>query len=89
MTERKQTGMLKPRQKVILTALPQGFTDDLPKEDQAAILEAVGKPIMLTEYDDGGRAVLEFTDKHGISHDLYVDPKFIAPRTRSARRSRN
>ncbi len=37
----------KPGEKVILKALPPGFTDDLPEEDRRAISAAVGKPIVL------------------------------------------
>jgi hypothetical protein len=69
----------KPGQKVILTALPPGLIDDLPAEDQIAISEVVGKPITLVQYEEDGRAVLEFSDKQGDFHGLYVDPKFIAP----------
>ena len=68
-----------PGQKVILKTLPPGFIDDLPMEDQIAISEVVGKPITLTKYEKDGRAVLEFTDKQGDFHGLYVDPKHIEP----------
>ena len=67
---------LNPGQKVVLKALPPGFIDDLPDEDQRAILDAVGKPIVLNGYDDDGRAELEFTDGED-GHVIYVDPKFI------------
>jgi hypothetical protein len=64
-------------QKVILKALPPGFLDDLPLEDQQAVSKAVGKPVGLNGYEDDGRAELEFTDIEGVIHILYVDPKFI------------
>ena len=51
-----------PGDMVVLTAIPQGFWDDLPEEDQQAIREIVGKPVLLNEYDDAGRAELEFRD---------------------------
>ena len=51
---------------VILKALPSGFLDDLPVEDQRAISEIVGKPVMLNEYDADGRAELEFTDSEDV-----------------------
>jgi bifunctional UDP-N-acetylglucosamine pyrophosphorylase/glucosamine-1-phosphate N-acetyltransferase len=70
----------RPGQKVILTALPPGFIDDLPLEDQRAISEVVGKPITLNRYEEDGRAELEFTDKEDVIHSLYVDPKFIMGR---------
>ena len=67
----------KPGQKTILRALPPGFIDDLPQEDQRAISAVVGKPIALNKYERDGRAELEFTDKEGVIHLIYVDPEFI------------
>ena len=66
-----------PGDMVVLTAIPQGFLDDLPEEDQQAIREIVGKPVLLNEYDDAGRAELEFRDYEGQLHYLYVAPEFI------------
>jgi hypothetical protein len=67
----------KPGEKVILTALPSGFIDDLPEEDQRAISAVVGKPILLNKYDRDGRAELEFTDSRNTIHTIYVNPRFI------------
>jgi hypothetical protein len=67
----------KPGEKVILKALPEGFIDDLPEEDQRAISAVVGKPIILNKYGRDGRAELEFTDSEDTTHLIYVDPKFI------------
>jgi hypothetical protein len=67
----------KPGEKVILKALPPGFIDDLPEEDQRAISAVVGKPVVLNKYERDGRAELEFTDSGATIHLLYVDPKFI------------
>jgi hypothetical protein len=67
---------LKPGQKVLLKTLPRGFIDDLPPEDQRAISEAVGKPVVLNGYGEDGRAELEFTDREDVIHFIYVDPKF-------------
>jgi hypothetical protein len=67
----------KPGELVVLIELPQGFTDDLPLEDREAINEIVGKPIILNEYDEDGRAELEFEDRHGTGHTIWIDPKFI------------
>lgn len=61
----------------MLTAIPHGFLDDLPEEDQQSITEIVGKPVLLNEYDDAGRAELEFRDHVGQLHYLYVAPEFI------------
>ena len=61
----------------MLTAVPPGMLDDLPTEDQQAIKEIVGKPILLTQFDEDGRAELEFRDANGDFHTLYVRPEFI------------
>ena len=50
----------KPGELVVLAEVPSGFLDDLPLEDQQAIVDVVGKPIVLRGYDDDGRAELEF-----------------------------
>ena len=65
------------RKKVVLSALPSGFTDNLPDEDQQALVEHVGKRVILNGYDDDGRAELEFKDKKSVWHFIYLDPKFI------------
>jgi hypothetical protein len=64
---------------VVLMEVPPGLFDDLPPDDQEAISEVVGKPIMLKEYDDAGRAGLEFKDRNGDLHHIYVSPRFISP----------
>ena len=65
------------KKNVVLSALPPGFIDNLPAEDQRALVEQVGKQVILNGYDDDGRAELEFKDKKGLSHFIYLDPKFI------------
>jgi len=69
----------KPGEKVVLTEVPPGLLDDLPEEDQQAIRAVVGKPILFNEYDEDGRAGLEFTDADGNCHFIYVSPGFIRP----------
>jgi hypothetical protein len=66
-----------PGDMVVLTAIPQGFLDDLPEEDQQAIMEIVGKPVLLNEYDDAGRAELEFNDRNGQTHFIFVAADFV------------
>lgn len=68
-----------PGDMVVLASVPPGMLDDLPEEDQLAIKEAVGKPIFLNEYDDKGRAELEFKDHAGNVHYIFVTPEFIKP----------
>jgi len=67
----------KPGDTVVLTAVPPGMLDDLPAEDKQAISEIVGKPILLSQFDEDGRAELEFQDGNGNFHTLYVKPEFI------------
>jgi len=71
------TTQAKPGDSVILAAVPAGFLDDLPSEDQQAIAAVIGKPVLLKEYDDVGRAELEFTDDKGVIHVIYVNPSLI------------
>jgi hypothetical protein len=68
-----------PGDMVILTGLPSGFTDDLPAEDQKAILERIGQPVLLESFDEDGRAELAFEDSEGVIHYIYVDPQFLRP----------
>jgi hypothetical protein len=67
----------KPGDTVTLAEVPSGLLDNLPAEDQQAILDVVGKPILLTEYDADGRAELEFRDRNSHLHFIYVSPEFI------------
>ncbi len=60
-----------------MTGLPSGFLDDLPAEDQLAISSAVGKLIILKGYDEDGRAELEFEEKDGTTHLIFVNPVFV------------
>ena len=77
---RKQPRAKKPEpgEKVTLTQLPPGLIDGLPLEDQRAISEVLGKPLLLNEYDEDGRAELEWFDyREDTGHTIWVDPKFI------------
>jgi hypothetical protein len=67
----------KAGEKVVLKGLPPRFLDNLPKSDQIAIAKVIGTAILLLDYDEDGRAELEFTDAKGIIHFIYVDPKYI------------
>jgi hypothetical protein len=69
----------KPGDKVVLKALPSGFIDDLPEDEQRAISARIGRPIMLMGYDRDGRAELEFMAQDDLIHTLYVGLKFIRP----------
>ena len=74
MSERKRP---RPGDTVVLAEVPLGLLDGLPIEEQRAISEMVGKAVRLNEYDELGRAELEFTDRDGQIHFLYVSPDLI------------
>ena len=74
----------KPGDTVVLKSVPPGLLDGLPEEDQRAIEAIVGKPVLLVEYDEDGRAELEFDDPFdGVpgtcnhTHSIWVAPEFI------------
>jgi len=67
----------KPGDTVVLTEVPPGLLDGLPMEDRRAISEVIGKPVLLNAYDNEGRAELQFTDREGMIHFVYVDPSAI------------
>jgi hypothetical protein len=64
-------------EKVVLKGVPVGFVDDLPRSDQLAIKAAIGTMVLLLDYDDDGRAEVEFTEADGTIHSLFLDPKYI------------
>jgi hypothetical protein len=66
-----------PGDEVVLKGLPPGLLDGLPTEDQEAISEVVGRRVRLIEWDADGRAELEFTDKAGHIHYIYVSENYI------------
>ena len=68
---------LKLAKLAVLKELPPGLIDGLPLGDQKAIKEVVGEPISFAGYDEDGRVELEFTDKQGVIHFIYVQPKFV------------
>jgi hypothetical protein len=63
--------------KVVLLILPPGLLNGLPREDQKAIRAIVGKPVLLEEYDEDGRAVLTFTDPEKTMHSIFVSTKYV------------
>jgi len=69
----------KPGGKVVLMKMPPGLIGGLPREDQRAISQIVGQPVLLVGYDDDGRAELQFTDEAEHIHFIYVNPSFIRP----------
>ena len=69
----------KPGTRVVLTQEPPHLLHGLPDQDQAAIREIIGKPVLLVAYDGDGRAELEFADRRNAVHFIYVDPVYIKP----------
>jgi hypothetical protein len=69
----------KPGTKVVLESVPPGPLDGLPQSDQRATTAIVGQPVRLVDYDDVGRAELEFTDKKGDIQYIYVKPAYFQP----------
>ena len=68
----------------MLKSIPPGLLDGLPQEDQNAIVAIVGKPVLLVEYDEDGRAELHFDDPfdgradgYSHTHSIWVFPEFI------------
>ena len=68
-----------PGTTVVLQRVPPGLLDGLPQSDQRAIAAIVGQPVRLADYDDVGRAELEFTDNEGDIHYVYVKPEYLRP----------
>jgi hypothetical protein len=66
-----------PGELVVLTEAPLSLLSDLPTEDQRAISDIVGKPVLLDAYNDDGKAELEFTDSSGGIHFICVNPNII------------
>jgi hypothetical protein len=66
-----------PGNAVVLVEAPLGLLFGLSNEDQQAISQIVGKPVRLNEYDDEGRAELEFTGDEGVLHFIYVSPGLV------------
>jgi hypothetical protein len=46
-------------------------------EDQQAIKEIEGKPVLLNEYDEAGRAELEFNDREGQPYFIFAAADLI------------
>jgi hypothetical protein len=47
---------VKSGERVVLTELPPGLVDGLPRKDQRAIAAIIGKPVLLEVFEDDGRS---------------------------------
>ena len=81
-------GRPKAGDKVILVSVPPGLLDGLPDEDQRAITAIVGKPVLLVDWDELGRAELFFDNPfdgrpgdYNHTHTIWVRPEFIVRHT--------
>lgn len=63
-------------QKVFLNVMPPGLLQGLPEEDQAAIRAIIGRPVTLAGYSFG-QAELEFVDRAGDDHTIWVEPSLL------------
>jgi hypothetical protein len=75
----KKIKKIKRGDSVVLTEASPELLRGLPREDQKAISDQVGKTLVLVGYDDEGRAELKFTDGDGAIHFGFVSPKVIRP----------
>lgn len=65
----------------LLQAAPD-LLQDLPEEDQRAILWATKEVVLtLTGQDDYGNVELEFSDRAGVRHWIFVRPTDVAALT--------
>jgi hypothetical protein len=62
---------------VVITREPPDLLYGLSINNKEAILEMIGRPVLLVAYDADGRAELEFIDKNRMLHFIYVDPVYI------------
>lgn len=60
----------------ILKSTPFVLLKGLPKTDKEAIRDIVGKSILLVSHTDN-EAELEFVDKNGNTHNIWVNEKFV------------
>jgi ribosomal protein S18 acetylase RimI-like enzyme len=79
-TMKPKTRRLKPGEEVVLIEVPPGLVTGLPQSDQLAIKMIAGKPVdFLSFRRSDGKAELQFVDKKGVIHFIWVDPKYIRP----------
>ena len=69
---------LQPGDLVILRSVPASLLTGLPDEDQAAIRDAIGKTVKFAGITYG-QAELEFRDRQGDVHTIWVDTDRIEP----------
>jgi hypothetical protein len=67
----------RPGDLVLLAGVPEGLIDDLPPEDQHALVMAVGTYVVFVGWDEGGRAEVQFEDSERGIHFLYVAAHFV------------
>lgn len=56
---------------------PAELLSGLPESDQAAIIGAVGKELVVEEFDAYGHAELMFKDSNGTIHFIYLRPSVL------------
>lgn len=69
---------MRPGELVLLVSVPLALTSELPEEDQDAIRCAVGTRVKFAGMTYG-QAEIEFRDKLGVEHTIWVDTDRIKP----------
>lgn len=67
---------LEPGRPVTLSRIPLRLLSRLPAEAQEAINAIVGKPVIFGGFKCG-QMVLEFVDREGDGHTIWVEPSFL------------
>lgn len=68
---------IQPGMTVKLLRVPDSLLADLPRADQNAIKAAARESLVAGEPDGHGNVELEFRDRHGQTHWIWVDPKIV------------
>jgi hypothetical protein len=66
-----------PGDPVVLISIPATLMSDLPEEDQVAIRSVVGRTVTFAGFSYG-QAEVEFKDKEGDDHTIWVDADRIS-----------
>lgn len=65
---------------VLLLGIPDGLLDDLPDEDQDAILKLIGKKLMIQGFHDNYKLEIEYIYPEGsksFCRSIWVNPSFV------------
>ena len=57
---------------VVITQIPPTLIAGVPREDQEAILQCVGKSLLIAGFNDLGEAEFEFFDSSNNAHTIWL-----------------